>query len=38
MHIVWNLATHSLKGSIVVESVPGSGTAFELRFPAITPE
>jgi signal transduction histidine kinase len=38
MHIVWNLATQLLKGTIVVESAPGAGTAFELRFPAVTPE
>ena len=38
MHIVWNLATQVLKGTILVESAPGAGTAFELRFPAITPE
>ena len=38
MHIVWNLATQALKGSIIVESAPGAGTAFELRFPAVTPE
>jgi len=33
MHIVWNLATQVLQGSISVESVPNVGTAFELRFP-----
>jgi signal transduction histidine kinase len=38
MHIVWNLATQVLKGTILVESAPGAGTAFELRFPAVTPE
>lgn len=34
MHIVWNLVTQVLQGSIQVESAPGAGTAFELRFPA----
>ena len=34
MHIVWNLATQVLQGSMTVESAPGAGTAFELRFPA----
>ena len=38
MHIVWNLATQVLQGSITVESAPGSGTAFELRFPAVIQE
>lgn len=38
MHIVWNLATQVLKGTLLVESAPGAGTAFELRFPAVTPE
>jgi C4-dicarboxylate-specific signal transduction histidine kinase len=38
MHIVWNLTTQVLKGTILVESAPGAGTAFELRFPAVTPE
>jgi C4-dicarboxylate-specific signal transduction histidine kinase len=35
MHIVWNLATQVLQGSIQVESAPGHGTAFELKFPAV---
>jgi C4-dicarboxylate-specific signal transduction histidine kinase len=35
MHIVWNLATQVLQGSIQVESAPGHGTAFELKFPAL---
>ena len=35
MHIVWNLATQVLQGTIAVESAPGAGTAFELKFPAI---
>ena len=38
MHIVWNLATQVLTGTITVESPPGAGAAFELRFPAVTPD
>ena len=38
MHIVWNLATQVLHGTISVESAPGAGAIFELRFPAVTPE
>src|SRR6478735_3106565 len=38
MHIVWNLATQVLQGSIQVESAPGHGTAFELKFPAMIEE
>jgi signal transduction histidine kinase len=34
MHIVWNLATQVLQGTLMVESAPGAGTSFELRFPA----
>jgi signal transduction histidine kinase len=35
MHIVWNLATQMLQGSISCESSPGNGAVFELRFPAV---
>ena len=34
MHIVWNLATNLLGGSLQCESTPGKGVRFELRFPA----
>lgn len=34
MHIVHNLVTDVLKGTISVTSQPGTGTAFDLRFPA----
>jgi signal transduction histidine kinase len=34
LHIVWNLATQVLAGSITCESSPGAGASFELRFPA----
>jgi C4-dicarboxylate-specific signal transduction histidine kinase len=33
MHIVWNLATQRLGGTIMVESEPDRGTRFELRIP-----
>ena len=35
MHIAWNLATQVLGGSISCESTPGTGTRFDLRFPAV---
>jgi len=35
LHIVWNLATQVLAGSIICESSPGAGSTFELRFPAV---
>jgi signal transduction histidine kinase len=35
LHIVWNLATQVLAGSIKCESTPGGGTSFELRFPMV---
>lgn len=38
LHIVWNLATQVLQGSLTVESAPGHGTAFELKFPAVIEE
>jgi C4-dicarboxylate-specific signal transduction histidine kinase len=37
LHIVYNLATQMLRGSIRVESQPGAGTDFHLRFPATLP-
>jgi C4-dicarboxylate-specific signal transduction histidine kinase len=35
LHIVWNLATQVLNGSITCDSTPGVGTNFELRFPMV---
>ncbi len=35
LHIVWNLATQVLGGSISCDSEPGTGAKFELRFPAV---
>ncbi|MDX8400344.1 MAG: HAMP domain-containing sensor histidine kinase, partial [Gallionellaceae bacterium] len=35
MHIVYNLVTQSLKGSITMQSELGQGTVFILRFPRI---
>lgn len=37
LHIVYNLVTTRLGGSIRVESPPGGGTAFLIRFPAEAP-
>lgn len=37
LHIVWNLATQLLGGSIDCESAPGTGALFRLRFPAKAP-
>jgi C4-dicarboxylate-specific signal transduction histidine kinase len=34
LHIVWNLASQVLGGSISCESSPGAGASFELRYPA----
>ena len=33
LHIVWNLATQRLGGTIACDSAPGSGTHFVLRMP-----
>ena len=38
MHIVWNLTTQVLRGSVHVESAQGAGAHFEFKFPAVTPE
>lgn len=37
LHIVWNLATQMLGGSIDCESTPGEGTCFHLRIPCRLP-
>jgi nitrogen-specific signal transduction histidine kinase len=36
LHIVYNIVTQTLKGSIHVESAPGS-THFRMRFPVSMP-
>ena len=36
MHIVYNLVTHMLGGTIECRSAPGEGTAFTLTFPRVT--
>ena len=33
LHIVYNIVTQQLGGSIDVESTPGSGTVFRIKFP-----
>ncbi|MFA6901346.1 MAG: PAS domain-containing sensor histidine kinase [Desulfurivibrionaceae bacterium] len=37
LHIVYNLVTQKLLGTISCESKPGKGTAFVLLFPAVIP-
>ncbi|WP_448206303.1 ATP-binding protein [Azospirillum sp. sgz302134] len=37
LHIVYNLVTGTLRGSIAVASTPGEGTRFTLRFPRVAP-
>jgi len=37
LHIVYNLVTQKLMGSITCESKPGKGTSFVLLFPAVIP-
>jgi signal transduction histidine kinase len=37
LHIVYNLATQILGGSIECDSVPGQGTRFTLQFPRVAP-
>jgi signal transduction histidine kinase len=38
MHVVYNLVTQLLKGSIRVESSPGAGATFEIFLPTDTPQ
>ncbi len=38
LHIVHNLVTQSLKGTLSVASAPGEGTTFTLRVPRILPD
>jgi len=38
LHIVYNLVTGTLRGQISVESEPGHGTRFTVRFPLFTPK
>ncbi len=33
LHIIYNLITYKLKGSIICESTPGKGTCFRISFP-----
>lgn len=37
LNIVYNLVTRSLGGKITVDSEPGEGTKFTLRFPCVAP-
>ncbi len=37
LHIVYNLVTQKLLGTITCESKPGKGTSFVLLFPAVMP-
>ncbi|MCW2243906.1 PAS domain-containing sensor histidine kinase [Azospirillum canadense] len=37
LHIVYNLVTGTLRGTIAVASVPGEGTRFTLRLPRVAP-
>lgn len=38
LNIVYNIATRRLKGRIALDSAPGRGTAFTLRFPRVAPK
>jgi chemotaxis protein histidine kinase CheA len=37
LHIVFNLVTGTLRGQIAVQSEPGHGTTFKVRFPRCAP-
>lgn len=37
LHLVYNLVTQKLKGTIQVASIPGSGTTFTLMLPSHLP-
>ncbi|WP_247877106.1 ATP-binding protein [Azospirillum brasilense] len=37
LNIVYNIATRRLKGRIALDSAPGRGAAFTLRFPRVAP-
>ncbi|WP_042699280.1 PAS-domain containing protein [Azospirillum sp. B506] len=37
LNIVYTLVTRTLRGRLLLDSAPGAGTAFTLRFPRVTP-
>lgn len=38
LNIVYNIVTRTLKGRIALDSAPGQGAAFVLRFPRVVPD